>query len=57
MINRNSTLNISRQAELLGFSRGMDYYTPKPISETDLALMHAIDKLHMEHPFMEAHIA
>lgn len=50
MINRNSKLNISRQAELLGFSRGMVYYTPKPISETDLALMHAIDKLHMEHP-------
>ena len=38
MIHRNSTLNISRQAELLGFSRGMVYYTPKPISETDLAL-------------------
>ena len=54
MIHRNSTLNISRQAELHGFSRGMVYYTPKPISETDLALMHAIDKLHMAHPFMGA---
>lgn len=54
MINRNSELSISRQAELLGFSRGMVYYTPKPISESDLALMHAIDKLHMEHPFMGA---
>lgn len=54
MINRNSELSISRQAELLGFSRGMVYYTPKPISEADLALMHAIDKLHMEHPFMGA---
>lgn len=32
MINRNSELSISRQAELLGFSRGMVYYTPKPFS-------------------------
>ncbi len=54
MINRNSELCISRQAELLGFSRGMVYYEPKPISEADLALMHAIDKLHMAHPFMGA---
>ena len=54
MINRNSELSIGRQAELLGFSRGMVYYEPKPISEADLALMHAIDKLHMAHPFMGA---
>jgi putative transposase len=56
MINRNSTneLSISRQAKLFGFSRGMVYYEPKPISESDLALMHAIDKLHIEHPFMGA---
>jgi hypothetical protein len=39
MINRTS--NISRQAELLGFSRGMVYYEPKPISNASLALMHA----------------
>lgn len=54
MINRNSELSISRQAELLGFSRGMIYYTPKPVSETNLALMRAIDQLHMEYPFMGA---
>ena len=54
MINRNSDVSISRQAELLSFSRGMVYCTPKPISESDLALMHAIDKLHMAHPFMGA---
>lgn len=54
MIDRTSELSISRQAQLLGFSRGMVYYTPKPISESDLGLMHAIDKLHMAHPFMGA---
>ncbi len=56
MINRNSnsSISISRQAELLGFSRGMVYYEPKPISKASLALMHAIDRLHMAHPFMGA---
>jgi len=54
MINRTSELSISRQAQLLGFSRGMVYYTPKEISASDLALMHAIDKLHMAHPFRGA---
>jgi putative transposase len=54
MINRNSNISISRQAELLGFSRGMVYYEPRPISTATLALMHAIDRLHMEHPFMGA---
>ncbi len=54
MMNRNSDVSISRQAELLGLSRGMVYYTPKPISESNLAFMHAFDKLHMAHPFMGA---
>jgi len=54
MINRTSNISLSRQAELLGFSRGMVYYEPKPISKASLALMHAIDRLHMAHPFMGA---
>jgi putative transposase len=28
------------------------YYLPKPTSERDLALMNAIDKLHLDFPFM-----
>ncbi len=54
MINRDSELSITRQAELLGFSRGMVYYEPKVINESDLKLMNAIDKLHMDFPFMGA---
>ena len=50
MIHRNSHISISRQAELLGFSRGMVYDEAKPISASDLALMHVIDKRHMTHP-------
>jgi putative transposase len=52
MIDRTHTLSVSRQAELLNISRGAVYYLPKPTSERDLALMNAIDKLHLDFPFM-----
>jgi putative transposase len=54
MIDRHHDLSITRQAELLGMSRGMVYYLPRPVSTADLALMRAIDELHLEHPFMGA---
>ena len=54
MINRSHDLSITRQAELLGMSRGMVYYLPRPVSDADLALMRRIDELHLEHPFMGA---
>jgi putative transposase len=43
---------VSRQAELLNISRGAVYYLPKPTSQRDLAIMNAIDKLHLDFPFM-----
>ena len=52
MIDRNHALPITRQAEVLGISRGAVYYVPRPISEADLALMRRIDELHLAHPFM-----
>ena len=54
MIDRDHTLTITRQAELLGISRGSVYYLPTPVSDADLALMRRIDELHLEHPFMGA---
>jgi putative transposase len=51
MIDRNHPLSVKRQAELAGISRGSVYYLPKPENEADLALMRAIDELHLEHPF------
>ena len=54
MIDRTHTLSVSRQAELLNISRGTVYYLPKPVSQKDLALMNAIDELHLEFPFMGA---
>jgi putative transposase len=52
MINRTGTLSISQQTKLLGFSRGMVYYKSKPLTETELKLMHTMDKLHIDYPFM-----
>ena len=54
MIERDHDLSITRQADLLGISRGAVYYLPRPVSDADLALMRRIDELHLEHPFMGA---
>jgi putative transposase len=54
MIDRNHPLSVKRQAELAGISRGSVYYLPQPTSAADLALMRAIDELHLEHPFAGA---
>ena len=54
MINRTHTLSITRQAQMVGISRGSVYYTPKPVSDKDLSMMRRIDELHLEHPFMGA---
>ncbi len=54
MIDREHMLPITRQASLLGISRGSVYYLPQPISPADLALMRKIDELHLEHPFLGA---
>ena len=54
MIDRDHALPITRQAQLLGMSRGSVYYLPRPVSEADLALMRRIDALHLDHPFMGA---
>ncbi len=54
MIDRDSKLSISRQADLLNMSRGSVYYLPKSVSERDLELMRRLDELHLKHPFMGA---
>lgn len=54
MINRSDKLPVIRQCELLGLSRSSVYYTPRLVSESDLALMRRIDELHLNHPFAGA---
>ena len=51
MIDRRHDLSIVKQAEVLNISRGSVYYLPRPVSETDLAIMRRLDRLHLEYPF------
>ena len=51
MIDRTHKLAVSRQAGLLGISRGSVYYLPRPTPDADLALMRRIDELHLDYPF------
>ncbi len=51
MIDRDHDLPISRQAKVLGVSRGSVYYLPRPVSPADLAIMRRMDELHLEFPF------
>lgn len=54
MIDRNHSLSLTKQARLVSISRSSIYYRPKPTSEKDVAMMHRLDKLHLERPFMGA---
>ena len=51
MIDRKHDLPIKRQAEVLHISRGSVYYLPRPVPAADLAIMHRLDRLHLEFPF------
>lgn len=46
----NSPLSITRQAQLLGISRGSIYYVPR-VSPTDLLAMRALDEIYTHRPF------
>ena len=51
MIDRVHRVSVSRQARLLGISRGSVYYQRRPPSAADLAVMRRLDELHLEYPF------
>jgi putative transposase len=51
MIDRNHALPLTRQAELVGISRGNVYYLARAASAADLRLMRRIDELSLAHPF------
>ena len=51
MIDRAHELPIGKQAAALNISRGSVYYLPRPVSAADLAIMHRLDRLHLEFPF------
>lgn len=51
MIDRTHNLPVVRQCEILELARSTAYYTPKPTSPEDLALMRRMDELHLDFPF------
>jgi len=50
-IDKTDPLPISRQAELLGISRGSIYYEPRPIDELTLTVMRKIDEVYTKRPY------
>lgn len=51
MIERSHELPVTRQAKVLGISRGSVYYLPRPASMVELEIMRRMDELHLEYPF------
>lgn len=50
LIDQSSEVSISKQCHLAGVNRSTYYYKPQPVSNKDLEIMTAMDKLHMEDP-------
>ena len=52
MIDRDHSLPLNRQSQILELSRSSLYYEAVPVSARDLELMRVTDEVHMKHPFM-----
>jgi putative transposase len=52
MIEWQSEMAITTQAELLGLNRTSLYYEPVPVSAEEVAIKHRIDELYTAHPFL-----
>jgi len=51
MIDKEDSLPVTRQCEILELSRSGIYYTPVPISAKDVEMMRQIDEIHLLYPF------
>lgn len=51
MIDKEQELSVSKQCELLRVNRSSVYYLPAPLPAKDLAVMRAIDEIHLLRPF------
>ena len=52
MIDRDHSLPLTRQSEILALSRSSLYYEAVPVSDRDIELMRFIDEIHLKHPYM-----
>lgn len=51
MIDKEDSLPVTRQCEILELSRSGIYYNPSPISAKDVELMRQIDEIHLMYSF------
>jgi len=51
MIDKEHSLPITRQCNMLDLSRSSLYYQPVPLSEDELNMMSLIDEIHLRYPF------
>lgn len=51
MIDKEHSLPVTRQCEILNLSRSGIYYTPVPLSAKDMEFMRQIDEIHLMYPF------
>ena len=51
MTERDHSLPVTGQCELLGLARSSVYSQPAPVSEQDLAVMRLLDAAHLQSPF------
>ncbi len=52
MIRTAHPVPVATQCKLLAIARSTAYYKPKPVPPATLDVMHCIDRLHLDHPFM-----
>ena len=52
MIDRDATLPVTSQCELLDVARSAVYYQPTPAPSGDIDLMRRIDQIHLDYPFL-----
>jgi len=52
MIDKEHTLSLTRQGQILELSRSILYYEAASISDRDLEFMRLIDEIHLKYPFM-----
>lgn len=52
MIDKEASLSVVKQCELLGVSRSSLYYQPIAASEEDLTVMRVLDEIHLARPFL-----
>ena len=52
MVDRDAPLPVTRQCQLLQVTRSTVYYEPVPVSDDSLAVMRALDEIHLAYPFL-----